>query len=1334
MLLSAGGFSAAQDLQVTRDGAPPLLSASEIEYPPFCIIDENGEPDGFSVELMRAALDAMAREVTFRTGPWNKVRSWLEQGEVEALPLVGRTPEREEIFDFTFPYMSIHGAIVVRKGTTNIRSLEDLRGSRVAVMEGDNAEEFLRREDRGIDIRTTSTFDTALLELSRGLHDAVVIQRLVALRLIQKNGLTNLEVVNRPIENFQQDFCFAVREGDRDTLALLNEGLSLVIADGTHRRLHAKWFASLELPSDRPIIIGGDYNFPPYEYLDENGVPSGYNVELSRAIARETGLNIEIRLGPWPEIIEALHNGEIDALQGMFFSENRDLIFDFSPPHTLNHQVAVVREGEGPPPSSLEDLQGKRLVVQESDILHDFLVENGLKHQVTALDSQEDALRELAEGKHDCALLSRSSALYWMEKRGWENLVAGQKPFLAPEYCYAVLNDNRPLLAQFSEGLRILEESGEYRKIHNRWLGVYQETVPGLADILKYAAIIIIPLFLVLLGSVLWSWSLRKQVAARTEELRRSYEFQEAIISCSPVALYSVDLDGNVLTWNASTEKIFGWKAEEVIGRPLPIVPKDKNEEFSLLRESVLTSGGFAGKELVRHTKNGELLNVSLSAAPLHDAKGNVIGIMGAMEDITYRKKAEEALRESQRRLVAAQRIARMGDFIWDLETGEISWSDALYDLLGYSKSEAFDLERVNLEIHHPEDLDRVNRWIRDCIDSGEDRLTPNEYRIICRKGNTLFVRTVGVIERRDGLEPRIFATIQDISENRLARDRIEHLNSVLRTVRDVNQLIVREKDRERLIREGCRLLAENRGYQCALIILTDEDSLPAAWAESGMGPAFAALESDLEKGVLPSCCAMSGKSDRALLIDHQDPSCSGCPVGRSSGSGQSLCARLENSGLTFGYLLVVVAWDLPVDEEEQGLFNEMADDFAYALNMIRMEKESEAAERRAASLEDQLHQAQKMESVGRLAGGVAHDYNNMLSVIIGYAELAQVKLEAGEPMDNEIEEILNAAGKSAEITRQLLAFARRQPISPRILDLNDTVEQMLKMLRKLIGEDIDLEWIPCTRTLPINMDPVQVNQVLANLCVNSRDSIDGAGRITIETGIKHFDEAYCADHHGFVPGDYAMMAVSDDGCGMDRETLDKAFEPFFTTKDLQRGTGLGLATVYGIVSQNEGFINAYSEPGRGTTLRIYLKLRAGDITDAHREAETEIEQARGETVLVVEDEPEIMRMTMLILETLGYWVMGTTSPGEAITLAEEHAGGIDLLVTDVVMPEMNGKQLSARLQAVHPGLKTLFMSGYTADVIAHHGVLDEGVHFIQKPFSRKELASKVREALGQEE
>ncbi len=380
--------------------------------------------------------------------------------------------------------------------------------------------------------------------------------------------------------------------------------------------------------------------------------------------------------------------------------------------------------------------------------------------------------------------------------------------------------------------------------------------------------------------------------------------------------------------------------------------------------------------------------------------------------------------------------------------------------------------------------------------------------------------------------------------------------------------------------------------------------------------------------------------------------------------------------------------------------------------------------------LEAQFLQAQKMESVGRLAGGVAHDYNNMLSVIVGYSELALGKLDPTDEIYEDLREIYKAGVRSTEITRQLLTFARKQTIAPVVFNLNDAVDGMLKMLNRMIGEDISLTWLPGTDIWPVKMDPSQLDQLLANLCVNARDAIDGVGNITIETDIATFDEAYCADHTGFVPGEYVLLAVSDDGCGMEHETVGKIFEPFFTTKAVGQGTGLGLSTVYGIVKQNNGFINVYSEPGEGTTFKIYLTRHTNLAPEDLRENSTDISVGHGEVILVVEDEVSILKLAKRILEVRGYTVLTAEKPRDAMRLFEEHRNNIDLLITDVIMPEMNGKELSKKLCEKCPGLRTIFMSGYTANAIAHHGVLDGGVNFVQKPFSQESLAAKVKEVL----
>ncbi len=628
----------------------PLRSGCEDAYPPFCAVDAAGQAEGFSVELLRAALAAMGREVIFRTGPWLEVKGWLEKGDVDALPLVGRTPEREAVFDFTVPYLTMHGAIFVRQQTQGIRELADLRGRTVAVMQSDNAEEFLRRTDRGIVLRTLRSFEQALRELSEGRHDAVVIQDLVGLRLVAHLGLTNLRVAGPPIREFAQDFCFAVREGERDTLALLNEGLALVIADGTYRRLHVKWFSALELPSNRKLVIGGDSNYPPYEFLDAAGRPSGYNTELSQALARELNLSVEVRLGPWSEMVRALERGEIDALQGIFYSPQRDQTLDFTQPHAVNHCVAVTRQGARPP-DTVEALRGRRIVVQDGDLMQAWAVAQGLQSQLAVVGTQEDALREVGEGRGDCALVARATALYWIEQRGWKNLVVGQTPLLSPEYCYAVADGNRALAAELGEGLKMLDSNGEYRRIYGKWMQVYDPPPVVRPETLKYlAAIAGVLLFLAGL-MFLWSWSLRKEVARRTAELRRSEQEKRLILDTTAEIFTLFDLDLRVQWANQAAGASVGSEPEQLVGRRCYEIWHQQREPCP---ECPVVKARDSGQPQHAELPTPDGRQWFIRGYPIKDESGRTVSLVEFALDITKRKRVQEALQ-----LQAAELAAR---------------------------------------------------------------------------------------------------------------------------------------------------------------------------------------------------------------------------------------------------------------------------------------------------------------------------------------------------------------------------------------------------------------------------------------------------------------------------------------------------------------------------------------------------------------------------------------------------------------------------------------------------------------------------------------------------
>ncbi len=381
-------------------------------------------------------------------------------------------------------------------------------------------------------------------------------------------------------------------------------------------------------------------------------------------------------------------------------------------------------------------------------------------------------------------------------------------------------------------------------------------------------------------------------------------------------------------------------------------------------------------------------------------------------------------------------------------------------------------------------------------------------------------------------------------------------------------------------------------------------------------------------------------------------------------------------------------------------------------------------------TLEAHVRQAQKLEAIGRLAGGVAHDFNNTLAIILGHAEFALLSVDADAPMRADLEAILRAAQHSAALTRQLLTYARRQEIAPRPLDLDEAVADALRMLRPLIGDNVALDWTPGRGLWSVALDPSQLHQILTNLCANARDAIDGVGTIGIRTANRRVDEAAARAIPEMVPGDYVVLTVSDDGRGMSADVIARVFEPFFTTKGVGEGTGLGLATVYGIVKQNQGAITVESAPGRGTTLSLYFPRHLGSAEPAPTVDRASALPNGRETILIVEDEPVVLRLTERALQARGYEVLVADAPDAALRLAAVHPGRIDLLLTDVMMPVMSGPDLANAVTAIRPDIRILYMSGFSADLIALGGRLDPATNFISKPFTLAEVALQVRAVL----
>jgi two-component system cell cycle sensor histidine kinase/response regulator CckA len=768
----------------------------------------------------------------------------------------------------------------------------------------------------------------------------------------------------------------------------------------------------------------------------------------------------------------------------------------------------------------------------------------------------------------------------------------------------------------------------------------------------------------------------RKQME---ESLRRT----QFIVDHLQDYIHWVSPEGRLLYVNDASCRRLGYSREELLGMTVydidPVAPQPWSRHFQEIRER----GSFTFESLHR-AKDGEIFPVEVTVNYVNyaDQEYNC----ASARDISERRRTEEALRESQSRVINAQRLGKIGDWEWIPAENKVIWSAEMYAIFGIAPETVGLTSEMSVQAFHPEDRAMVAEATRKALEEGKPQLI--ECRILKPDGTIGYVcgRGEAVLDA-DGRLVKMTGIYQDITERKQSEEALRESHERFQ-------------------------LANRATYN----VIWDWDlKTHALWWNENFQALFGYAPEDIEPGIDSWTSRIHPDDvDRVTVGIHA-----------AIDSGQQFWSDQYRFCSKNGTYL---------DIEDRAYASRDSDGTPVRMiGAMRDITERKQAEEERAGLETQLRQAHKMESVGRLAGGVAHDFNNMLGVILGRAEMALEQVDPGQPLHDDLEEIRQAAERSAHLTRQLLAFARKQIIAPKVLDLSETVESMLSMLKRVIGEDIDLSWQPQADLWSVKVDPSQIDQILANLCVNARDAIGGIGKMTIETANSTLDAAYCAHHAGYVPGEYVRLAVSDDGPGMARETLSHIFEPFFTTKGVGEGTGLGLATVYGIVKQNNGFINVYSEPDQGTTFTIYLPRHAGKAERPWTEAPAEPAARGHETILLVEDEPAILRLTTRLLEGQGYTVLAASTPSEAIRLARDHAGEIPLLITDVVMPEMNGRDLAKNLLSLHPDLKQLFTSGYTADVIAHNGVLDEGVHFIQKPFSTQDLAAKVREVLDGE-
>jgi two-component system, cell cycle sensor histidine kinase and response regulator CckA len=691
--------------------------------------------------------------------------------------------------------------------------------------------------------------------------------------------------------------------------------------------------------------------------------------------------------------------------------------------------------------------------------------------------------------------------------------------------------------------------------------------------------------------------------------------------------------------------------------------------------DSVLRSGVSAEFEEQLTTPAGETRYFIRRHLPIVDGEGKVFRLIGYGFDITARRLAEEERRRTMQLLREAERIAHMGSWEWDVASGAVTWSDEMYRLYGLEPdAEPITFERF-FSLVHPDDRAYVQQAAEQSM---RDRQPyAGDYRLIRPDGTLRHIHgRAQPMVGPDGSVVRMLGSGQDITDRRAAEEAL------------------------RQSEQDYRGLFENS--HDAIVIMAPEGEL--------------VLDAN------PRACEMYGIPREELIGSSME-----C-VSMDVESGRQKVKRTMELGASWTFEVVQKRRDgTPIWAE----ITAAAIDYKgrpAILSVARDVTERHAAEEALRQSQEQLVQAQKMEAVGRLAGGIAHDFNNLLTAIKGFTELLLLDFDERDPRHAFVSEIQGAANRAAALTRQLLAFSRKQVLQPRVLDLNASVADIDRMLRRLLGEDVELETVQGEGLGQVKADPSQVEQVLVNLAVNARDAMPSGGRIVIRTANVDLERERMPSHPDAAPGQYVVLSVSDNGTGMTPEVQARVFEPFYTTKEKGKGTGLGLSTVYGIVRQSGGFLTVESTWGEGTTFSVYLPRVEGEEEARVVEKPTDTRPVTGtETILVVEDEAAVRVLVRRVLNRNGYRVLEAGSGPEALRLLESTTDPVHLLLTDVVMPGMSGRELADRLAPDHPRMAILYMSGYTDEAIVQHGVLDAGIALLEKPFAPELLLRQVR-------
>ncbi|WP_224982989.1 PocR ligand-binding domain-containing protein [Geomonas agri] len=1029
--------------------------------------------------------------------------------------------------------------------------------------------------------------------------------------------------------------------------------------------------------SQKTLVVGSEENFPPFSTGSTDDTAGGFAVELWKEVAREAGLKYTIRVRPWGELLQEFKDGKVDVLVNIATSEERHRYTDFSVPHVTVNGAIFVRKGDSRIKSEA-DLAGKSIIVFKADLANEYAVSRGWQKQLVLVNDAREGLQLLASGKHDAMLVSKLVGVQTLRELHIDNVRAlDVKAGYAQKFTFGVHKGESDLLAALNEGLALTKADGDYDELYQKWFGVYETKEPSFRDMLQY----LLPFaLLVACLAVYFFYKRNRERKAAEAALRESKLRLDTILDNVGAYIFIKDTQYRYTYANRKVCELFSQPEDEIVGKTdAAFFSPESVREIVVSDAPVLEEGLTVKREETNlAAENEQPRSYWTVKLPLKDEDGVIYGLCGISTDITELKQLEDELKKKGAEL--EEQLAER-----ELTQEALQEQTALLEEQTAVLEEEVE-ERRRAEVALKESEETVRHKLQAILEPEGD---------------------IGALELSDIIDTE---TLQAMMED------FYRITGMLGAVLDVSGKV--------LVSVGWQDICTkfHRVHPEACKNCLESDTVLTRGVAVGTHKLYR-CKNNMWDMVTP--IEVGGKHVGNVFIGQffYDDDPPNLEVFREQAmrygfDEKEYLAALER----------VPRFSREAAEAGMKFYAELTKVIS-TLSFSSIKLSRILAER--IHLEEQLRQSQKMEAVGQLAGGVAHDFNNILQVITGYGNMLKMNDSLGDKEEEWVDHILSSSERAAQLTQGLLAFSRKQVIHLESVDLNGVIENFKKFILRVIGEDIHLKTVTYGDQLIVHADVGQLEQVLINLATNARDSMPKGGMLTIETGLQAVESPFDHESGRAEPGRYAVVTVSDSGSGMDEATRKRIFEPFYTTKEVGKGTGLGMAIVYGIIKQHSGIINVYSELGHGTTFRIYLPLQQPKAGEADvQDAQVQAPVGGSETILLAEDDAEVRELVVSILSLYGYQVIQAVDGRDVVEQFAANRDKVALILMDMIMPKKNGKEAYEEISLLQPGVKVLYSSGYTADFIQNRGVSEEGIELIMKPVQPLELLRKVREML----